>query len=49
MYGPGMTPEAMRTGLLVNVLMIVPFAIGYVIALVALIRYGRFFDAPRAA
>lgn len=44
MYGSELTPEMMTSGLVVNVLLIAPFAIGYVIALVTLIRSGAYFD-----
>lgn len=43
-YGSEFTAETMGSALLLNVLMILPFAIGYVIVLVALIRNGRFFE-----
>lgn len=43
-YGSNFTAESMGSALMVNLLMILPFAIGYVIVLVALIRNGRFFE-----
>ncbi|HEV3484936.1 MAG TPA: hypothetical protein VG106_05990 [Vicinamibacterales bacterium] len=49
LYGPGLTPESMSGALIVNVLFIAPFLIGYVITLVALIRNGAFFDRRRVA
>ncbi len=49
LYGPGYTPEMMGTSILVSMLFIVPWLIGYVIVLVVLIRNGAFFNRPSAA
>jgi hypothetical protein len=49
LYGPGYTPEMMGTSILLSMLFILPWLIGYVVVLVVLIRSGAFFNRPVAA
>lgn len=44
LYGAGASEEMMGAALVTNLLFIVPFIVGYLIVLIALIRNGAFFD-----
>jgi hypothetical protein len=49
LYGPGYTPDMMGTSILLSMLFILPWLIGYVVVLVVLIRNGAFFNRPGVA
>ncbi|MCA1588283.1 MAG: hypothetical protein LC744_06445 [Chloroflexi bacterium] len=48
LYGPGYTPDMMGASILMSMLFILPWLIGYVVVLVVLIRNGAFFNRPTA-
>jgi hypothetical protein len=49
LYGPGYTPDMMVTSLMLSMLFILPWLMGYIVVLVVLIRNGAFFNRPAAA
>lgn len=49
LYGPGASVGTMQAGLFINVLFILPFLIGYMVVLVALIRNGDAFRRTQTA